>query len=276
MKDLGYLEGQNVVIESRFADGLTDRLPALAKELVGLQPDVLVIGITGLAAALQATATIPIVVPNLRAGQTAVKNPARPEANVTGIVSPSDGGIGVREQLALAKEVIPGAARIGYMLVVRRADAGVAVRQQVEAAASALGVRVVFGEFKSPEDIEAAFRAVARERVDALIVPNGTVINATRNRVMAITGAERLVTICGNYSYVLAGGLVSISGDPGGPDFRRAATYVDKILKGAKVAEVPVEQLTPKPYLAINLKTAKDLGLTLPASLLARADEKIG
>ena len=270
MKELGYVEGQNITIEWRFAEGFADRLPGLAQELVRLGPDVLVVGIAGLAAALQATATIPIVVPNLGFAQTTVKNLARPEANVTGI---RNADIGDRQRFELAAEMIPGAAKIGYLLSVAGADGGAAMKQAAEAAAAAAGVKLVFADFRSPEDIGAAFQALVRERV-AAVVAVGTVVNVARQSLVALAARERMPTIYAGRDAVAVGGLVAVGTDPGGAAFRRAAYYVDKIIKGAKPADLPVEQ--PNTFvLVVNLTAAKGLGLTFPASVLARATEVI-
>ena len=269
LKDLGYVDGQNVTIEYRFADGFADRRPGMALELVGLRPDVLVVGSGAVPATLQATTTIPVVVPNFGAAQTTVKNLARPEANVTGIIDSGDGGI--RQQLELVKELIPGAARIGVPVNASAADAGAASKQSAEAAAAPLGFKLTFASYTSPDDTEAAFRALARERVDAAI---GVLTAGLFPKIVALAAVERLPIIYSDRDAVAAGGLMSIAGDRR-VGSRRAAYYVDKILKGAKPADLPVEQLNPV-LLAVNLATAKALGLTVPASILARADEKIG
>jgi putative ABC transport system substrate-binding protein len=270
MKEFGYVEGQNVTIEWRFAEGFTDRLPGLAQELVRLGPDVLLVGTAGLAAARQATATIPIVVPNLGFAQTTVVNLARPEGNVTGIRSAD---IGNRQRFELVAEVIPGAAKVGYLLSVAGADGGAATKQRAEAAASAARIKLAFAEYRSPDDIGAAFQALVRERVDA-VVAVGTVLNVARQSIVALAARERMPTIYDGRDAVAAGGLAAVGPDTGGAAFRRAAYYVDKIIKGAKPADLPVEQPNTL-VLVVNLTTAKAIGLTFPASVLARATEVI-
>ena len=276
LRDLGYSEGRNVVIEYRDAEGKSERLSALAAELVALNVDVLQVGGTLQAlAAKQATKTIPIVFAAVADPVTSglVTGLAQPGGNATGfsVISPELVGKGME----LLTQTVPGISRIAVLW-----DSGAAGEltvkdglKKAEAAGRALGVRLQFVEARGPADFDRAFSDMTRARASALTVLNGVVFLGARKRLADLTAKNRLPAAYGAREYVDAGGLMSY-----GPDyadlFRRAATYVDKILKGAKPADLPVEQPT-KFELVINLKTAKALGLTIPPAVLARADEII-
>jgi len=276
LRDLGYVEGRNVVIEYRDAEGKYDRLPALAAELVALKVDVILAGGTPQAlAAKQATRTLPIVFAVAADPVTSglVTSLARPGGNVTGlsILSPELVGKGL-ERL---KEAVPGVSRVAVLwqpaAVGERTER--AMLKEAEVAARTLGMRPQFIEARGPADFDGAFSDMTRGRAGALTVLPSAMFNTERRRLVDLAAKNRLPAVYPWREFVDAGGLMSY-----GPDladmFRRAATYVDKILKGAKPADLPVEQPT-KFELVINLKTAKALGLTIPQSLLQRADEVI-
>jgi ABC-type uncharacterized transport system substrate-binding protein len=275
LRELGYLEGRDFVTEYRFADGQRERLPDLAAELVRLKVDVIVTGTDpGTMAARQATTTIPIVmalgVDPVGAGLIASLR--RPGGNVTGllfIVGPEIEG----KRLDHLKEVVPRMSRVacfwnpdipGY----------VAHWKATEEAARKLGVTLLSVEIREPREIEGAFARITRERAQALVViADALALSAVRPEIPALAAKNRLPSSYAAREAAEAGGLMSYATSM--PDlFRRAAGYVDKILKGAKPGHLPVEQPT-KFELVINLKTAKALGLTIPQSLLLRADEVI-
>jgi len=273
LRELGYVEGQNVAIESRWAEGKDDRFPALAADLVRSKVDVIVTQ-SGAAtqAAQQATRTIPIVMAlsNDAVGSGLVASLARPGGNVTGltVMVPDLAG----KQLQLLKEVVPEVSRVA-LLTNPANPASAPFLREAEAAARALGVRLQTLEARDPQEIDSAFAAMTRERAGALVVLTDSIFTNQRRQIAELAAERRLPAVYGNTEHAEAGGLVAY-----GANFldleRRAATYVDKILKGAKPADLPVEQST-KFDLVINLKTAKTLGLTIPASLLSRADEVI-
>ncbi len=273
LRELGYVEGQTIAIEYRYAEGRLDRLPNLAAELVGLKVDVIVVGGTHAAGAVrEVTRTIPVVMgaggDPVAAG--IVASLARPGGNVTGFsfMSPDLGG----KRLQLLKEAVPKVSRVAVLF--NPANVGsVLERKSAEDAAGALGVRLQPLEVRRVDDLEGAFRAAARERAQALIAFRDAVVDANRGRILDLAARGRLPTMFEQRDFVEAGGLMSYG--PSLPDlFRRAATYVDKILKGAKPGDLPVEQPT-RSELVINLKTAKALGLTIPPSIRVRADQVI-
>ena len=273
MRELGYVEGQNVTFEPRWAQGDLDRVPKLAAELVGLKVDVIVTG--GQVAALaarRATSTIPIVM-GTGSDPVAVGLVAslrQPGGNVTGMTSINSELSGKR--LELLRNVAPRASRIAVLWDER--DAGSRLNaDETEAAAKASGLTIHRVAVGSAAGLEAAFATVVRGRAGGLIVISTARLFAYRKRIAELAVKHRLPTVVGLREYVEAGSLASYGTDY--PDlFRRAAVYVDKILKGAKPADLPIEQPT-KFELVINLKTAKALGLTIPQSLLGRADEVI-
>jgi putative ABC transport system substrate-binding protein len=276
LRDLGYVEGRNLVIEYRDAEGKADRLPALAAELVALKVDVIVVPNTpATLAAKQATRIVPIVFAGVVDPVTSglVTSLARPGGNVTGLSFLAPELVGkCLEQLTQA---VPGVSRIAVLWQ----PGGLGERtekdmlKEVVVAARVLGVRLQVVEARGPEDFDRAFSEMTRARAGALTVLGSTMFLIGRRRLVDLAAKNRLPTVFSLREFVDAGGLMAY-----GPDladlFRRAATYVDKILKGAKPADLPVEQPT-KFELAINLKTAKALGLTIPQSVLGRADEII-
>jgi len=277
LRDLGYVEGRNVVIEYRDAEGKLERLPALAAELVALKVDVILAPATPTAlAAKQATKTIPIVfaVAGDPVGSGLVTSLARPGGNVTGLSVLSTELVG--KCLELLTQAVPGVSRVAALwqpgVVGERTEKD--VLKAAEVAARALGVRLQFVEARGPADIDRAFSDMTRERAGALtVLGGGSMLFAERRRLVDLAAKHRLPAVYTAREFVDAGGLIAY-----GPNFadlyRRAATYVDKILKGAKPGDLPIEQPT-KFELVINLKTAKSLGLTIPESVRTHADEVI-
>ena len=273
LRDLGYVEGRNVAIEFRDAGGKLERLPILAAELVALKVDVIVVGGTsGALSAKQATRTVPVVfvsaVDPVMDGL--VTSLARPGGNVTGLSALAPELLGKR--LEHLKQVVPGVSQVAVLwqlgALSERTDRD--LRKEAELAARALGVRLQFVEVLGPGDFDRAFSDMTNARAGALMVLGGTMFLIERRQLVDLAARNRLPAMYGLREYVDAGGLMCY-----GPDnadmSRRAATYVDKILKGTKPADLPVEQPT-KFDLVINLKAAKALGLTIPPSLLLRAE----
>ncbi len=273
LRDLGYLEGQTIGLEFRFAEGKFDRLLPLAAELVDLKVDVIVtFGDASIRAARQATSAIPIVVANAGdlVGPGYVASLARPGGNVTGLVDISPELSAKRVQLL--KEAVPKASRVAVLWnptnPVKAEDF-----QGTQAAARALRIQLQSAEVRSANDLEPAFSAMARERAGALLVLEDALTNNNRKRIVDLAARTRLPTMYFTREWTEVGGLMAY-GAPEAERFRRAATYVDKILKGAKPADLPVEQ--PMRFeLVINMNTAKALGLTFPQSILIRADHLI-
>jgi putative ABC transport system substrate-binding protein len=270
---LGYVEGQNVVFESRWGDGQVGRLPSLAAELVDAKVDILVTaGSEAALAAKQATNSIPIVTATggdpVESGLVA--GLAQPGGNVTGVISLMSQLVGKR--LELLKQLIPRASRIAILRDPDNHSSALNLRD-AESAAKSVGVVVQGVSVRGPKDLDAAFLAMKRARTDAVILAENTRFIADRRRIADLALMHRLPMMVAAKEYAEAGGLISYGTDY--PDlFRRAATYVNKILKGAKPGDLPVEQPTTF-ELVINLKTAKALGLTIPPSLLQRADQVI-
>jgi putative ABC transport system substrate-binding protein len=272
LRELGWVEGQNLIIEYRWAEGKIERLPALAAELVQRKVDLIVAPATSAAlAAKNATSNIPIVMifPINPVETKLVASLARPGGNVTGTTfTPTPEIFG--KQLELLKEAIPRASRVAILSNPAEANFP-RVLKEVEAAARSLRVQLQRLDARGPEEFDSAFAAMARERADGLLVLGNFISH--RTRLTELAAKHHLPTMHGQGEYVAAGGLMAYGVKMA--DFvGRAAGYVDKILKGAKPADLPVEQPT-KFELVINLKTAKALGLTIPQSLLQRADEVI-
>src|SRR5438552_495665 len=277
LRDLWYVEGRNLVIEYREAEGKSDRLPALAAELVALKVDVILAGGSTLGArvAKQATSTIPIVFAAVGdpVESGLVTSLARPDGNVTGLSSLASELVGKR--LELLTQAVPGVSRVAVLwfpgALGERTDK--VMLREAEAAARGLGVRLQFVEARDPADFDRAFSDMTSARAGALtLLPSNPFLREHR-RLVDLAAKNRLPAVYTSREFVDAGGLMSYGANE--PDlFRRAATYVDKILKGAKPGDLPVEQPT-KFELVINLKTAKDLGLSIPPSVLARADDLI-
>ena len=272
LRALGYAD-QELAIESRWADGHVERLPELAAELVRLAPEVIVTGsVPAALAAKRATATIPIVVTlmNDPVGNGLVASLAHPGGNVTGLSSMQEDT--VAKEVQLLKTAVPGAERIAVLFdSANPTHAG--VLNTVREAAQSLHTGLLSIEARAPNEIDGAFSVMAREHADALVVLGGPLAMNQKSRIVELAASYKLPAIYYERELVLVGGLMSY-----GTDLRdvnkRAATYVDKILKGARPADLPVEQPT-KFELVVNLKTAQALGLTLPPSILARADEVI-
>ena len=273
LRELGWIVGQNLVVEARYAAGQTDRLPALAAELVRLKVDlIMTVFNEETLAAQQATASIPIVMlRGIHPEQAGfVANLAHPGGNITGTtVGPVTGG----KYLELLKEAVPKLRRVSIMLDPTFPGLTAVGQAQVEGEARRLGLTLTPIAAQRPDEVEPALARVAKERPGALwVVPVGPLAARVR-RIIAFATQERLPTIFPSRFFVEVGGLMSYGGTR--EDFsRRTASYVDRILKGAKPADLPVEEPT-KFELVINLKTAKALGLTIPPSVLARADELI-
>jgi len=273
LRELGYVEGQNIAIESRWAEGKYDRYPALAADLVRLKVDVIVaVGGRASEVAKHATRTIPIVMSVVidPLGSGLVASLARPGGNVTGISLMTPDLVG--KQLEVLKEVVPKVSRVA--LLWNPANPGSAPQlREAEAAARALGVRLQILEARDPQEIDSAFAAMTRGRAAALVVLADAILLNQRRQIAELAAERRLPAVYGPSEHAEAGGLMAYSANLLDLE-RRAATYVDKILKGAKPADLPVQQPT-KFELVINLKTAKALGLTIPPSLLLRADQVI-
>jgi putative tryptophan/tyrosine transport system substrate-binding protein len=271
LRELGWIEGRTVAIEYRWTEGRPERPAEFAAEFARLNADIIVTNSSSAPTVKQATSTIPIVfvLGNDPLGSGLVANLARPGGNVTGLSIQQTDIAGKR--LQLLSEVVPRLRRLAVM-----ADAnfpeGVREIGEVQAAARTLGLEVATHEIRRPEDIAPAFEAI-RDRADALYVVVNALFNANRTRIITLALIARLPMILNTRDFVQAGSLISYG--PAFPGvFRRAAEYVDKILRGAKPGEIPVEQAT-KFDLVINLTTAKALGLTIPESFLLRADEVI-
>jgi putative ABC transport system substrate-binding protein len=272
LRDLGHIEGKDILFEYRWAEGKLDRLPELAGDLVRAKVDLILASSTAAAeAARQATTTIPIVMVNAAdpVESGLVRSLARPGGNVTGLSAQLTPEIRAK-QIQLVKEAIPGLARVAILR--RTAVADAAVWKEYEDGARTLDVKLQFVNVATVDDLPRAIGAIARERT-ALLVPGDPVFFTHRQRIVALTLEQRLPTMFYAREFTQAGGLMSYSARLT-DQFRRAAVYVDKILKGASPATLPVEQPTEF-ELVVNLKTAKILKLTLPPTLLIRASEVI-
>jgi putative ABC transport system substrate-binding protein len=274
LRELGYVEGKNVVIEYRYADRHPDRLPALAAELVRLKVDVIVSSGSGnTRVAKEATSTIPIVMAqdNDPVGNGFVASLARPGGNITGLATLRLELSG--KQLELLTEIIPKLSRVGFFGT-STDPANAHSLKETEHVAATFGVKVQYVDVLSPADIEAAFKAAEAARADAvLMMMAGPVVNSRRKELADLAVKSRLPAIYYQREYVEAGGLMSYGVSVTDLD-RRAASYVDKILRGRKPADLPVEQPV-KFELIINVNAAKHIGLTIPANVLTRADKVI-
>jgi ABC-type uncharacterized transport system substrate-binding protein len=276
LRDLGYVEGRNIVIDYRDAGGKPERLAAGAAELVAPNVDVIVApGTLAGLAAKRATATIPIVLPTIGdpVADGLVKSLAEPGGNVTGLSNLSPELVG--KCMQLLKEAVPGATRVAVLTHPGSATAKTdrEYATQAQGAGVSLGFAVQLIDARRPVDLDRAFAEMARWRANALAVMPYATLLQERTRIAALAAKQRLPAVYGYRENVVAGGLMSYGADLA-DQFRRSAAYVDRILKGAKPGDLPIEQPT-KFQLAINLKTAKALGLTIPQALLARADEVI-
>jgi putative ABC transport system substrate-binding protein len=273
LRELGYVEGKNIVIEWRYAEGKTERLPDLAAELVRFKVDAIVTGGPAVNRfAKEATGTIPIIMAfdNDPVGNGFAASLARPGGNITGFSThyPEISG----KQLELLKEVVPRLSRVavlGNSTVPGNAQA----LRETELAAGAFGVKLQYLDIQNPQEIETAFRAASKGRADAVLVLGSQVVTSHPKQFVELAVKSRLPAIYWSPEFVEAGGLITYSVSITDL-FRRTAIYVDKILKGSKPADLPVEQPT-KFELVINLKAAKQIGLTIPPNVLARADRVI-
>ena len=273
LRDLGYVEGQSITLEYRFAEGRFERLPELAAELVRLKVEVILAdGGQATAAAQHATGTIPIVFPAVPdpVGQGLVASLAWPGGNTAGLSFQEPELMGKRPELL--KEAVPGVTHVAY-LQQSPSRIGARALQELETAARALGVQLQLVEVREPYPFAQAFATMTEARADALITHPSGVFWDRRTQLVDLASKTRLPGIFPERDFAEAGGLMSY-GPSLTANFHRAATYVDKILKGAKPADLPVEQPT-KFELVINLKTATTLGLTIPPSVLFQADEVI-
>jgi putative ABC transport system substrate-binding protein len=274
LHQLGYIENKNVMIQARWADQNVDRLSALAAELVSLNVDVIVAGSPQSAlAAKKATTTIPIVlaVGNDPVELGLISNLAWPGGNITGLGSlPGTGLIGKR--LEVLKETFPKVTRVAVLWNPEN-PASVSSMKATETPAQSLGIKIQSVEMRQRSDLEQAFTAMKREGAEALLTMNSPMVGSQMQRIVDLATSNRLVGMYSESRWTDAGGLMSY-GANFADLYRRAATFVDKILKGTKPADLPVEQPT-KFELVINLKTAKQIGLTIPPTVLARADRII-
>ena len=273
LRELGYVEGQSIVVEYRWAEGKFDRLPDLAAELVRLKVDVILSGgPTATRPAKEATVTIPIVMAfdDDPVGSGFVASLARPGGNITGLstLAPEISG----KQLELLKEIVPRLSRVAVFGTSTRSGNAQALRE-IELAAGTLGVQLQYLDVLGAKDIEALFRAASKGRADAVLALASPTLLLQRTQIADLAVKNRLPAIYDRAEFVEDGGLMTYSVSITDL-FRRAATYVDKILKGAKPADLPVEQPTKFEFI-VNLKAAKQIGLTIPPNVLARADKVI-
>src|SRR5262245_49015837 len=273
LRELGYVEGKNIVVEWRSAEGKLESLPALLADIVRLKVEVIVSGgPESTRVAKEATATIPIVMTQVGdpVGSGFVVSLARPGGNITGLstLAPEIGG----KRLELLKETIPKLSRVAVLGTSTNPDTAQSLGE-VDLAAKALKVKLQYLDILDPKDLETAFRAAGKGRADAVLLLNGNIFISHRTQIAELAAKSRLPGIYNQTNFVEAGGLMSYGVNRNDLD-RRAATFVDKILKGAKPADLPVEQ--PKKFeFIVNLKAAKQIGLTIPPNVLARADKVI-
>jgi putative ABC transport system substrate-binding protein len=273
LRDRGWVEGQHFRVEARFADGRSDRLPSLATELVREGVDVILTGSNpGALAARRATSTIPIIMVTTGDPVAAgiVMSLARPGGNVTGVTAL--GQVLNAKRLELIKETVPGVLRVAVLINPVSPYTPPLLRER-ERMSTALGLSLYVAEAREPSAFENAFAALARERVGAVMIQTDALFISHRRRIVALVTKSGLPAVYGEREFVEAGGLM-FYGASLADMYRHAATHADKILKGANPADLPVEQPT-KFELVVNLKTAKALGLTIPQSVLLRADEVI-
>jgi putative ABC transport system substrate-binding protein len=273
LRELGYIEGKSIVIDWRYAEGKIDRLPALATELARLKVDAIVsAGPLITRAAKQATVTIPIVMAfdDDPVGNGFVASLAHPGGNITGLsaLAPEISG----KQLELLREIVPKLSRLAFLGDVTRPGTAQSLRE-MNVAADGFRVQLQYLEVRGPKDIETAFRAASKEHAEAVLVLSSPILNSQRRRVIDLAVKSRLPAVYPQSQFVEDGGLM-FYGVSYTDLFRRAATFVDRILKGAKPADLPIEQ-PKKLELIINLKAAKQIGLTIPPNVLGRADKVI-
>ena len=272
LRNLGYIEGKNIVIEYRYAEGNQGRLPDLAAELVSLKVDVIVASGAGGLAAKNATQTIPIVFAAVQdpVASGLVDSLAMPGGNVTGLsmLAPELSG----KRLELLKEVVPRITRVAFLWG-SSSPGALVTKKETQAAGKALGLQLQSLEVRDSKDFDTVFETATRDRAQALLTSPSSFINTHQARIVEFAMKNRLPAMYASPEFVDAGGLMSYT--PNSADlFRRAAVYVDKILKGTKPADLPVEQPTKFEFV-VNLKTAKQIGLTIPPNVLVRADKVI-
>ena len=276
LRELGYVEGQNIAFESRYAQGKRERFPGLAAELVRLKVDIIVVagGDALVRPAMNATKTIPIVMSGGGADPVAagfVASLARPGGNITGItlLITELGG----KRLELLKEAVPKVNRVAALYESTNPSSVGEVKESLPAAARALGLTILPWEVRAAEEVEKVLTAQSKERPDGLYVATGALMNTNQKRIVSFALKSRLPSVFGRKEYVENGGLMYYGADLG-ESYRRVAYYVDRILKGTKPADLPVEQPL-KFELVFNLKTAKQIDVTIPSSVLFRADRVI-
>jgi putative tryptophan/tyrosine transport system substrate-binding protein len=276
LRELGYVEGQNILIEYRYAEGKQNRLPDLAADLVRLKVDIIVAQSTEtVLAAKSATSTIPIVMTNSAdpIGSGLVASLARPGGNVTGMSLLA--GLEISgKQLELLKETVPKLSRVAVLAnPASRSSTGAGLLREAEPAARALGVQIFIVEARDASELEGAFSAMKKARAGAFLMMPNPIFQTNRRGIAALAASNRIPAMYPYSSLVDAGGLMSYGANLA-DTHRRAATYVDKILKGAKPADLPVEQPMKFEFI-INLNAAKQIGLTIPPNVLVRADKVI-
>ena len=274
LRDLGYVEEKNIIIEYRYAEGISERLPELVKELVGLKVDILVVSLASIArVAKKANVTIPIVAVDIADLSGLVDSLARPGGNVTGLTSIAAELLGKR--LGLLKEVVPKVSRFAFLHAESAAAGPSAVAfKDAQGTAKFLGVKFQLVEVKAQNpDIEGAFRFMVKDRIGALVTSPAPLIRLHRKRILQLTEQNRIPAIHPEQQWANAGGLMSYGANTL-DQYRRVAVYVDKILKGRTPADLPVEQ-PMKFEFVINLQAAKKIGVTVPQSVLFRADKVI-
>jgi putative ABC transport system substrate-binding protein len=273
LREVGYAEGKNIIIDYRYGDGKSERLPALARELLDLKVDMIVThGFPPARAAKQATQSTPIVMAVIgdAVGSGLVSSLARPAGNITGLTSISSELYGKR--LGLLRDVSAKISRVGVVSSETTPATEIAMKE-LQVAANALSFQLQRLEVRSPQDLEGTFIELSKAGAQGIIVLQGALTSSYRKRIIELAAKNRLIATYHESEFPESGGLMSY-GVSYSDMYRRAATYVDRILKGAKPADLPVEQPT-KFELVINLKTAKQIGLTIPPNVLARADRVI-
>jgi putative ABC transport system substrate-binding protein len=273
LRERGYIEGRNILFERRFSEGKAERFPEFAAEMVRLKADIIIVTTTPAAFAVKhATQTIPIIIPTALdpVGTGLVASLARPGGNITGLSSLAPELSGKR--LELLKEVVPGMTLVAILWNPAN-PANASVWKETQAAARALGLQLQSQEVRGPQDLDDAFALMANARPGAVLVLSDSLINMRRQQIAEFVTQKRLPSVFASAEGVIAGGLMSYG--PSLPDrYRRTAHYVDRILTGTKPADLPVEQPTKFEFI-INLKAAKQIGLTIPPNVLARADKVI-
>jgi putative tryptophan/tyrosine transport system substrate-binding protein len=268
LHELGYAEGRYVDLIERYADGFLDRLPALAEEVVHLRPAAILAQTSSVAlSASRATATIPIVVATMADRLDMIGSDARPTGNVTGVLVNLEGLAG--KQLQIASELISSPKKVGLLFNV--GNPGIAFqRREFEDAAAAMSIKLVTAEVRSPDDLDTAFRRLTEADVGIVVIAQDAMLTGQRGRIAGLAAGVRMPVMAAFRIFAEEGAVITYGINPG-ENYRRAARYIDKILKGTKVGDLPVE-LPTKVEMVINLKSAKALGLAVPTTLLIQAD----